>query len=99
MTTTERLCALLHDRHAKGLKKYGVTLDRKDLTPEQWAQHAIEEMLDGAGYLMRLRDTIAEMRAQIDDLTYERNDLREKLTNTEEALREAHQKQTGGVVW
>lgn len=99
MTTTERLCALLHERHAKGLEKYGVTLDRDDLTPEQWAQHAIEEMLDGAGYLMRAHDTIADLRSQIDDLTYERNDLREKLQNTEQALIEAHQHKTGGVVW
>jgi len=98
-TTTERLCALLHERHEKGLEKYKDTLDRKDYTPEQWAQHAIEEMLDGSGYLMRLKDTIADMRAQIEDLTYERNDLREKLTNTEEALREAHQNKTGGVDW
>ena len=99
MTTTERLCSLLHERHEVGLKKYGVTLDRDDITREQWIQHAIEEMLDGAGYLMRLKDTIADMRAQIDDLTYERNDLREKLQNTEQALREAHQNKTGGVVW
>lgn len=99
MTTTEKLCALLHERHAKGLEKYKDTLDRDDYTPEQWAQHAIEEMLDGAGYLMRLKDTIADMRAEIDDLKYQRDDLREKLTNTEEALREAVNKGNGGVVW
>lgn len=68
MTTTDKLCALLHERHEIGLKKYGVTLDRKDLTPEQWIQHAIEEMLDGAGYLMRLRDTITELRNEIESL-------------------------------
>lgn len=99
MTTTERLCALLHERHEAGLKKYGVTVDRDDLTPEQWIQHALEESLDHCQYLIRAKDTIADMRAQIDDLTYERNDLKEKLTNTEEALREAHQNKTGGVVW
>lgn len=99
MTTTEKLCALLHERHAKGLEKYKDTLDRDDYTPEQWAQHAIEEMLDGAGYLMRLKDTIADMRAEIDDLKYQRDDLREKLTNTEEALREAVNNGNGGVVW
>ena len=55
-STTERLVGLLRDRHARGLAKYGTTLDRTDLTPEQWAQHAIEEALDLAGYLMRLKD-------------------------------------------
>lgn len=66
MTTTDKLCALLRERHEIGLKKYGVTLDRKDLTPEQWIQHAVEEMLDGAGYLMRLKDTITELRKELD---------------------------------
>lgn len=65
MTTTERLCALLRERHEIGLKKYGVTLDRDDLTPEQWIQHAIEEQLDAAGYLMRLQDTITELRRDL----------------------------------
>lgn len=58
-STTERLVRLLHDRHARGLAKYGTTLDRGDLTPEDWAQHAIEEALDLAGYLMRLKDGFA----------------------------------------
>lgn len=55
-STTERLVGLIRDRHALGLSKYGTTLDRGDLTPEQWAQHAIEEAVDLAGYLMRLKD-------------------------------------------
>ena len=62
MTTTDKLCALLRKRHKSGLKKYGVTVDRKDLTTEEWAQHAIEEMLDGAAYLMRLKDELKMKR-------------------------------------
>ena len=58
-STTERLVGLLRDRHARGRAKYGTTLDRTDLTPEQWAQHAIEEAVDLAGYLMRLKDGFA----------------------------------------
>lgn len=75
MTTTEKLCALLRERHAKGLEKYKDTLDRDDLTPEQWAQHAIEEQLDAAGYLMRLRDTIKELRDVAENLYHELNDI------------------------
>ena len=37
-----------------GVKKYGVTLDRTDLSSKQWAQHAYEEALDFACYLKRL---------------------------------------------
>lgn len=68
MTTTEKLCALINERAAFGLEKYKKTLDRDDYTPEQWAQHAIEEMLDGAGYLMRLKDEIQKIHREIAEL-------------------------------
>lgn len=74
MTTTDHLIALLRERHDAGLKKYGVTVDRTDLTPEQWAQHAIEEMLDGAAYLMRLKDDIARLQDLIKRLEVELDD-------------------------
>jgi hypothetical protein len=41
-------------RSNAGLAKYGVGLDRTDLTRQQWAQHAYEEALDLACYLKRL---------------------------------------------
>jgi len=84
MTTTERLCALLHERHAKGLEKYGTTLDRDDMTPCQWAQHAIEEMLDGAGYLMRLKDELSKMRKEIETLRAENRELRNIIAHDRE---------------
>ncbi len=40
-------------RSRLGIKKYGVTLDRKDLTLRDWLQHAYEETLDQAAYLKR----------------------------------------------
>lgn len=46
---------LLRTRSEAGLKKYGVDLTRYDLTPEQWIQHAIEEALDLANYLQRIK--------------------------------------------
>lgn len=79
MTTTDRLVAMLRERHAAGLAKYRVTVDRDDLTPSQWAQHAIEEMLDGANYLVRLKDTVNEMALRIAYLEVENEDLREQL--------------------
>lgn len=43
------------DRRATlGLKKYGVGLDRTDLTETDWIQHAYEEALDLSCYLRRL---------------------------------------------
>lgn len=48
---TQILIALLTKRDDLGRKKYGVTLDRRDLTHAQWLDHATEELLDAAGYL------------------------------------------------
>jgi len=43
------------DRRATlGLKKYGVSLERTDLTEIDWIQHAYEEALDLSYYLRRL---------------------------------------------
>lgn len=48
----------LLDRSQVGLAKYGVGLDRTDLTLRDWLQHAYEETLDKANYLKR---TILEL--------------------------------------
>lgn len=40
-------------RSQVGINKYGVTLDRKDLSLKDWLQHAYEECLDQANYLKR----------------------------------------------
>jgi polyhydroxyalkanoate synthesis regulator phasin len=79
MTTTDRLKAMLDERHAAGLAKYRTTVDRDDLTPTQWAQHAIEEMLDGAAYLMRLKDTIETLERRIEELEAKNRDLQQQL--------------------
>lgn len=52
---TEALVTMLRQRAEHGLAKYGTTLDRQDLTEAEWCQHALEEMLDGAGYLLALK--------------------------------------------
>lgn len=44
----------LLQRSQVGLNKYGVGLDRGDLTTLDWLRHAQEEALDLAGYLERL---------------------------------------------
>jgi len=41
-----------------GLKKYGVNMDRKDLTQKEWIDHAIEEALDLALYLEKLKEQL-----------------------------------------
>jgi hypothetical protein len=52
--------ALIQSRAAKGLEKYGATLERDDLTLRQWLDHAIEESLDRVLYLYRARMKLVE---------------------------------------
>ena len=39
------------DREELGIKKYGTTVDRTDLSLRDWLQHAYEESLDKSLYL------------------------------------------------
>jgi|TARA_R110002074_G_scaffold85669_1_gene189431 hypothetical protein len=46
------------DRSAEGIKKYGKTMMRTDVSTTQWIDHAIEELLDGAIYLERVKNDL-----------------------------------------
>jgi hypothetical protein len=41
-------------REEKGIKEYGTTMDRTDLTEADWIQHAYEEALDLSIYLKKI---------------------------------------------
>ena len=41
-------------REQLGREKYGVSVDEANLTPKEWAQHAIEEMYDMIVYMKSL---------------------------------------------
>ena len=45
-------------RSAFGQEKYGVTLDRTDLSVKDWVQHAQEELMDAILYLEKLKQTV-----------------------------------------
>jgi hypothetical protein len=45
----------IRKRRDAGRKKYGTSMEREDLTIEQWTQHAKEEALDFAIYLEKLK--------------------------------------------
>ena len=63
-STVERACKMIQGRANVGQVKYGVSIDRNDLTASEWAQHALEEMLDGAQYLIRLKDEIEALQEE-----------------------------------
>ena len=47
-------------RSEVGIKKYGTTLDRNDLTIKEWLQHLQEELMDAAGYIEKLISVIED---------------------------------------
>lgn len=50
---------LLISRANKGLIKYGVTTERRDLSTLEWLQHLQEELLDAAVYIERLKQEVS----------------------------------------
>jgi len=50
----KRVCIKILDRAEVGKKKYGTTMDRKDLTELEWLKHAQMEAMDLAVYLEKL---------------------------------------------
>jgi len=56
----EDIAKRLLDRAAIGKEKYGVTMERKDLSFYDWLTHLQEELLDGAVYIEKLRQEFKE---------------------------------------
>jgi hypothetical protein len=54
-TIVESIVAQFRERSRVGQAKYGTTLDRTDLKPLDWIQHAQEELMDGILYLEKLK--------------------------------------------
>lgn len=63
--TTELLVSMIRQRATTGLKKYGVTLDRKDLNEEEWLQHLLEEVCDAGGYILAAMRAARETRCSV----------------------------------
>ena len=56
----EKEVTQLRDREEEGLRKYGVTTERTDLTPLQWLQHLQEELMDASVYIEKLKNELKE---------------------------------------
>lgn len=49
------------ERSEQGIKKYGVTLDRKDLSPLEWLTHLQEELMDATLYIEKLKKELEHL--------------------------------------
>ena len=56
----ERVIEQIRQRAIKGREKYGVTLEREDLSILDWLQHLQEELMDATAYIERLKEDYAK---------------------------------------
>ena len=56
----DEVCAKIQERAKVGKAKYGVTMERMDLTLLEWLQHLQEELMDAAVYVQRLMEEVKE---------------------------------------
>lgn len=61
----EAVIEKIRRRRDAGRAKYGTSMERDDLTVEQWTVHAMEEALDFAIYLEKLKREIAEQEKTV----------------------------------
>ena len=51
-------------RSETGIKKYGTTLDRNDLSLDEWLNHLEEELMDAILYCHRIRKELKNIENQ-----------------------------------
>ena len=56
------VAALMRRRADIGKQTYGTTMDRDDLSTDEWLKHAIEEALDLAIYLTKIKKELQELK-------------------------------------
>ena len=54
----EQVIDFLRTRAETGKRKYGVTMEREDLSFLEWLQHLQEELLDAALYVEKLKEQV-----------------------------------------
>lgn len=57
---------LLENQTAKGIAKYGKTVDPMDYTIIEWIEHARQELMDELVYLTVLKQKLEEMQNERD---------------------------------
>ena len=56
----EAVVGKLRGRSARGVRKYGVTTERTDLTKLEWLRHLQEELLDAAVYIEKIASELEQ---------------------------------------
>lgn len=56
----DEVCKKIQQRAEVGKSKYGVTMERGDLSLVEWLTHLQEELMDAAVYVQRLIEEVKE---------------------------------------
>ena len=63
----ERVVSLFRSRSQRGIQKYGITLDKNELSNREWLQHLQEELMDAALYVEKIKSIIDEQESRKTD--------------------------------
>ena len=75
----DKVCEKIKGRAEVGKAKYGVTMERTDLTTLEWLTHLQEELMDAAVYVERLLGDLSEAITKVNMSTGPRTDLQKFL--------------------
>jgi len=64
----DEVCNTIQERAKVGKAKYGVTMEREDLSHDEWLEHLQNELLDAAVYIQRLRTREQTLEAKLREL-------------------------------
>jgi len=62
----ERVILKIRERSEKGIEEHGATMERNDLSIEEWLIHLQDELMDGAIYIEKLLDELGEVGVALD---------------------------------
>ena len=62
----DEVCKKIQQRAAVGKKKYGVTMERGDLSLREWLTHLQEELMDAAEFVRDDSDDGVDLREALD---------------------------------
>jgi hypothetical protein len=63
----DKVCEKIKRRAEVGKAKYGVTMERTDLTTLEWLTHLQEELMDAAVYVERLLGDLSEAMKEVEN--------------------------------
>ena len=66
----ENVITQLCSREEKGMSKYGVNTERKDLSTLEWLQHLQEELMDATVYIEKLKSEMKETKDEMSGMQW-----------------------------